>query len=75
MRARPVVIMIMVLVISWLLLLASFFGMSFLFKLTDDLHGLAVQIIRDLLGLLLFLIWVFLFLMMRKIAARALKLY
>ncbi len=75
MRTKPALVMISVVVISWLLLLLSFFGMSLAFKLTDGVRGFTIQIIRDLLGLLLFVIWVFLFLMMRKLAARALKLY
>ncbi|MCL4343468.1 MAG: hypothetical protein JRN26_06365 [Nitrososphaerota archaeon] len=72
---KPALVLIAVVVVSWMLLLLSFFGMAMAFKLTAGLHGLSITIIRDLLGLLLFAIWAALFFIMRQLAAKALKLY
>lgn len=72
---KPALVLIAAIVVSWILLLLSFFGMAQVFKLTAGLHGIDIQIIRDLLGFLLFVIWAVLFFIMRQLAARVLKLY
>ncbi|MGC8661895.1 MAG: hypothetical protein ACP5TZ_05280 [Nitrososphaeria archaeon] len=72
---KPALVLMAVIVVSWILLLLSFFGMAQVFKLTAGLHGINIQIIRDLLGFLLFVIWAVIFFIMRQLAARALKLY
>ncbi len=72
---RPILVLVAVVIVSWMLLLLSFFGMALLFKLTAGLHGITIQIIRDLLGFLLFAIWAILFFLMRQLAAKALNVY
>ncbi|MGC8558852.1 MAG: hypothetical protein ACP5NC_07695 [Nitrososphaeria archaeon] len=73
--AKPTMVLIAIVVISWMLLLASFYAMAITFKFTAGMHGLAIQIIRDLLGFLLFVIWAVVFYIMRQVAAKALSLY
>jgi hypothetical protein len=72
---KPTLVLISIVVISWVLLLASFYAMALTFKLTTGMHGLIIQIIRDLLGFLLFVIWAVVFYIMRQVAAKALSLY
>jgi len=73
--AKPVMVMMAIVIISWALLLASFYAMALTFKLMAGMHGLTIQIIRDLLGFLIFIIWAIVFYIMRQAAAKALSLY
>lgn len=56
--------------VAWIMLLSFFFVMSFAVYLTEELPSFIRGISRGLLGVLLLIIWLFLYLVLRNVYAK-----
>ncbi|MGC8600326.1 MAG: hypothetical protein ACP5LX_04640 [Nitrososphaeria archaeon] len=72
MRVSSVTLLSITLIGAWVLLLLSFFLMKQALLLTDDLRGITIELIRDLIGLFILAIWVVAFYIIRRFVARRL---
>ncbi|MGC9145493.1 MAG: hypothetical protein ACP5GS_05195 [Nitrososphaeria archaeon] len=72
MKVSSVTLLSITLIGAWVLLLLSFFLMKQALLLTDDLRGITIELIRDLIGLFILAIWVVAFYIIRRFVARRL---
>ena len=70
MRINSVVLISITIVGAWVLLLLSFFFMKQTLLLTDHMRGIVIELIRDLIGLLILIIWVIAFYAIRRFTAK-----
>ena len=72
MKVSSVTLLSITLVGAWILLLLSFFLMKQALLMTDDLRGMIIELIRDLIGLFILAIWVVAFYIIRRFVAKRL---
>ncbi len=72
MKVSSVTLLSITLIGAWVLLLLSFFLMKQALLLTDDLRGITIELIRDLIGLFILAIWVVAFYIIRRFVAKRL---
>ncbi|MFP3166067.1 MAG: hypothetical protein RXP28_06085 [Nitrososphaeria archaeon] len=72
MKVSSVTLLSITLVGAWILLLLSFFLMKQALLMTDDLRGIIIELIRDLIGLFILAIWVVAFYIIRRFVAKRL---
>ena len=72
MKVSSVTLLSITLIGAWVLLLLSFFLMKQALLLTDDLRGITIELIRDLIGLFILGIWVVAFYIIRRFVAKRL---
>jgi hypothetical protein len=71
-KVSSVTLLSITLVGAWILLLLSFFLMKQALLMTDDLRGIIIELIRDLIGLFILAIWVVAFYIIRRFVAKRL---
>jgi len=71
-KVSSVTLLSITLIGAWVLLLLSFFLMKQALLLTDDLRGITIELIRDLIGLFILAIWVVAFYIIRRFVAKRL---
>ncbi|MFP3132951.1 MAG: hypothetical protein RXR19_02420 [Nitrososphaeria archaeon] len=72
MKVSSVTLLSITLIGAWVLLLLSFFLMKQALLMTDDLKGITMELIRDLIGLFILAIWVVAFYLIRRFVAKQL---
>ncbi|MFP3214544.1 MAG: hypothetical protein RXO71_05130 [Nitrososphaeria archaeon] len=72
MKVSSVTLLSITLIGAWVLLLLSFFLMKQALLMTDDLKGITIELIRDLIGLFILAIWVVAFYLIRRFVAKQL---
>jgi hypothetical protein len=71
-KVSSVTLLSITLIGAWVLLLLSFFLMKQALLMTDDLKGITMELIRDLIGLFILAIWVVAFYLIRRFVAKQL---
>jgi len=71
-KVSSVTLLSITLIGAWVLLLLSFFLMKQALLMTDDLKGITIELIRDLIGLFILAIWVVAFYLIRRFVAKQL---
>jgi len=69
-KVNSVVLISFTIVGAWMLLLLSFFFMKEALLLTDDMRGITIELIRDLIGLIILMIWALAFYVIRRFTAK-----
>ncbi len=69
MKINSLVLISLTIVGAWLLLLLSFFFMKQVLLLTDDAKGITIELLRDLIGIIILIIWTLAFYAIRKFTA------
>ena len=72
MKVSSLTLLSITLIGAWVLLLLSFFLMKQALLMTDDLKGITIELIRDLIGLFILAIWVVAFYLIRRFVAKQL---
>lgn len=72
MKVSSVTLLSITLIGAWVLLLLSFFLMKQALLMTDNLKGITIELIRDLIGLFILAIWVVAFYLIRRFVAKQL---
>ncbi|MGC9208268.1 MAG: hypothetical protein ACP5GH_00195 [Nitrososphaeria archaeon] len=71
-RYIPLLYISLSVIVTWLLLIASFYLMKQALLLTDGLRGVVMEMIRDLIGIAVLTIWVIVFYLIREFVSRRL---
>ncbi len=71
-RHIPLLYVSLSLIVTWLLLIASFYFMKQALLLTDGFRGVVMEMIRDLIGIAVLTIWVIIFYLIREFVSKRL---